>query len=725
MEKKHFKIDSGILASREKLKDRFLFAGKIAKEGNDNFIFYVIEILSPWFPSTKVEAAITGILQRSFLNKSEYLPEDFENVLQAVNGELGNLSQQGENDWIGNLNALIGFVENNKIHLTMCGTIPAFLISGNRVSNISDGLCSKGEIHPLKTFANITSGGLNENDKIIAGNIRLYDHISIERLRKLFDKKSAKQAAQEIYRFLKKGKIKDANIILMQLVDHTANPQIDEEIPEIFYLDQNEESAVSKLYKVYFPKFVQGLSFAGKNISKAAEGVKKSTAKSGAKISELHQKYSPETKEFLGKSTNAVKTKTHDLLSKVKKSNAVRSSGIKIKSYAKQNNISSNPVWKVFKSIFRAIIAPKNRRYLYATIVILLIFFGYLKIKTNNENKVAVSKQYDIVASVTEAEKLFNEAKEEIGLGKSDGKDKLLQAMSIAKTGEQSEASKAQSIKLQQDIQKEIDEIIKSKSYFDLSPIITLNGDAKGVLVGTTIYSINGEGKLYSTDTKDKEPVLISSIGAEVGKVVSMTFSDALNTIYILTDTNKVLSFDIKNQVVSESKIDDGSVFVTATAISAYSSNIYLLDTTNGKIIKYAKTDTGFAKGASYSGAGAIPAIKTGIDLTIDGNVFMLKNDANISKFSKGTLSTDFSVKGVPSPTDKVEKPKQIASDPDTNNIFLLDQNLNRVIKYDKNSGIYISQYSFPGINVDQFFINPRIQKMWILSGNKIYEINL
>ena len=724
MEKKHFKIDSGILASREKLKDRFLFAGKIAREGNDNFIFYVIEILSPWFPSTKVEAAITGVLQRSFLNKTTYLAEDFENVLQAVNGELGNLSQQGENDWIGNLNALIGFVEGNKIHLTMCGTIPAFLISGNKVSNISDGLCSKNEIHPLKTFANVTSGGLNENDKIIAGNIRFYDHISIERLRKLFDKKSAKQAVQEIYRFLKKGKIKDTNVILMQLVDK-ANLQTDAEIPEIFYLDQNEESAISKLYKENLPKFLKGLGFISTNLSKVAESAKKSTIKSGAKISELHQKYSPETKKIFGKSTNVVKIKTRDLLGKVKESSAVRSSGIKIKSYAKRNNLSENPTWKVIRSIFSAIVAPKNRRYLYATLVILLIVFGYLKIKTNNESKVAVSKQYDILASVTEAEKLFNEAKEEIGLGKSDGKEKLLQAMSVAKTGEQSEASRAQSIKLQQEIQKKIDEIIKSKSYFDLSPIITLNGDAKGILVGTTIYSINNDGKLYSTDTKDKEPVLISSIGTEAGKVMSLTFSDALNTIYILTSTNKVLSFDIKNQVVSESKIDDGSAFVIATAISAYSSNIYLLDSTNGKIIKYAKSDTGFAKGANYSGAGAIPTIKTGIDLTIDGNVFMLKNDANISKFSKGTLSTDFSISGVPSPTDVVSKPKQIASDPDTNNIFLLDQNLNRVIKYDKNSGAYVSQYSFPGINIDQFFINPRIQKMWVLSGNKIYEINL
>jgi len=56
--------------------------------------------------------------------------------------------------------------------------------------------------------------------------------------------------------------------------------------------------------------------------------------------------------------------------------------------------------------------------------------------------------------------------------------------------------------------------------------------------------------------------------------------------------------------------------------------------------------------------------------------------------------------------------------------IYILDRDNSRVIRYEKN-GQYSNQFIFDGIDIDQFFVNPRVQKMWITSGRDVYEVSL
>ena len=99
-------------------------------------------------------------------------------------------------------------------------------------------------------------------------------------------------------------------------------------------------------------------------------------------------------------------------------------------------------------------------------------------------------------------------------------------------------------------------------------------------------------------------------------------------------------------------------------------------------------------------------------------------SDGSVAKLVKGSLEQDFSLKGIPEPKNKIVEPKKLYTDEDTANIFVLDKGNNRVLKFDK-TGSYLNQYYFDGVRIEDFVVNPKLQKLWVLSQGKIYEGNL
>jgi hypothetical protein len=42
-------------------------------------------------------------------------------------------------------------------------------------------------------------------------------------------------------------------------------------------------------------------------------------------------------------------------------------------------------------------------------------------------------------------------------------------------------------------------------------------------------------------------------------------------------------------------------------------------------------------------------------------------------------------------------------------------------VKFDK-SGDFVDNYTFEGIQIEDFVVNAKLQKIWALAGGKIYE---
>ena len=117
-------INCAVLAVKEKLPEKVLATGKINSPVlASSYFFYLLEILSPWLPSDKVENVIINDIKIRFEQSKSFDLDDFEDLLRTVNEDLVALSHEGQGDWIGNLNAILGFVVDDKIHLSLAGKI--------------------------------------------------------------------------------------------------------------------------------------------------------------------------------------------------------------------------------------------------------------------------------------------------------------------------------------------------------------------------------------------------------------------------------------------------------------------------------------------------------------------------------------------------------------------------------------------------------------------------
>lgn len=738
MAKNDVLIRYAFLTTSERLPDRFLFSGKLLDEENlSASLFYLFEISSPWSACVKVKKSILEVLENSFhgdLNSDE----EFEKLLQKVNEALNSLAKKGENSWIGNINGIIGLFSGNEVSLAQTGRISGYIFRKGKISSLTENFHLKEELHPLKTFSDITSGKLIPDDRIVFGNMELYNHQSLDRIRRTMEGLPVKEALQILFRNLRRSKVLNVSAIL---VETEPSGQIEKKpdlgLPETASLAEAEETFTSVLKKRYTPVIKTCLKTSKKagiqTFKFLLKNGKVAVNKTSAKIKEKY----PQAKKLLGKSgrfagstMNQAKNSLEPQLNKIK--NSERYQKIKVKTFERKGNSSefisastkvAASIASTLLSIAKLLLRKENRKYLYGLLIILFVFFGYLKIRANNASVTGEKEKQQIVLSYDKAKEIYDQAKEDAALGKTNSTDKFSEALALAKKAMESNATKDKAEELIKEIQETLDKTTKTKRLYNTEPNIVFNDKTKKIiLAGTDIYGFDSEGKVYSANTQDKEAKLVASIGKENGEVASLSYSPNKNNIFIYTRNSKLLSFDAATKTGSELNLSEGQ-WEKATGIANFVTNLYLLDKETGQIWKHGEADNTYSKGTAYLNS-KNTIIKDGVDIAIDGNIFLLSASGSAYKFSRGAIDQSFSLKNTPAPNSKIGEPVKIYTDEDVNYIFVLDKELNRVLRFDK-SGEFTSQYALNDMVVDDFVVNGKVQKLWLMSGGKVFEIDL
>lgn len=735
MSKDKLAISSAYLATKEKSEERKLLVGKAnVDKTTQSQVFYLLEILSPWLPTNKVEVTISEILKKSAENKPDYSADDFEETLRDINHAIGTLASEKEIDWVGNINAIIGYAEGSKLHLSMFGNIDGYLIRDSKISKVTEGI-SDTNPNPTKLFSSITSGGLKKHDRVIISNVSLYDNISIERSRRIAANLDARESLKEFHSILRKMRAHNINIAILEVVDQqeiAPENRDDERYPEFLFLDQAQKTVWDEIKKRARPALITAK--AG-----AIKGGKKTGVALGNMFRHTHKKikenYGPKTKEALGSASKQTKKSFSGISGIFQGKNTTRSSEIKVKPYKSQagwfsglRRVSSNFVNKSAPFIKRSwlwLIKKENRRYVYIGLAIVLIIIVYFKITANNSNRSEIKDERDSIVAVADAKDLFNQAKEDMALKREGGEDKLYDALDKAELAANHPTTKDEATALVKEIQEKIDELTGAVRFSGLEPLFFVKDNTlASELVGSSIYSVTSDGKIFATDTREKNPTLVASIGEDKGQVIDISYAESVDTLYIYTSENKILGLDTTTDTIEEVRVSqDGNDWQKSVALSTYSSNIYSLDSETGEVWRHSKLDDGFSKGIDYLDTRKI-SIKDAIDLTIDGSIFVLKADSSVAKFVRGSWDSDFILGEIPSPGSTIDEPVEIFTDSDSNFIYILDRALNRIIRFEK-AGQYSNQFIFDDFEIEQFFVNPRLQNMWLISGGNVYEVSL
>jgi len=734
MAKNDILIRYAFLTTSERLPDRFLFSGKLLDEENPQAsLFYLFEITSPWTASTKVKKSILEVLEKNFcgdINSNEL----FEKTLQKVNESLNALSKKGENSWIGNINGIIGLFCDNEVCLAQTGKISGYIFRKGKISSLTENSHLKEELHPLKTFSDITSGRLIPEDRIIFGNIELYNHQSLDRIRRIMEGLPVKEALQELFKNLRKSKVLDVSAILVETQPIDSTQKSVSELPEFLSLAEPEENIASAIKKHCSPLVKTCLEKSKKTglqsfhfLSKNGKALFQRTSK------KIKEEYGPKTKGLLDKSgkiagdtLHQAKNSIEPQLNKIKNSEGYNK--IKVKTFERKSKPTGfasflSKLLAMLLSVCKFLTQKENRKYLYASLIILLVFFGYLKIRANNSSVSGKKEQEQIVLSYDKAKEIYDQAKEDVALGRTTDLSKFNEALALAKKAEESNATKDKAIELSKEIQITLDKSTKTKRLFNPEPTISFNDSTKKIiLVGSDIYGFDGEGKIYSANTQDKEARLIASIGKENGEVTSLSYSTTSNKIFIYTGNSQLISFDPDSKTQEKLASSDGQ-WEKATGIASFATNLYLLDQESGQIWKHSEGDGGYGKGSAYMNSKNVN-IKKSVDIAIDGNIYVLLSDGNVFKFSRSAYDQNFSLKNIPSPDNKINSPEKIYTDEDVNYIFVLDKSLNRIVRFDK-SGEFVSQYALDNMAIDDFIVNGRVQKLWMISGGKVFSVDL
>ena len=228
--------------------------------------------------------------------------------------------------------------------------------------------------------------------------------------------------------------------------------------------------------------------------------------------------------------------------------------------------------------------------------------------------------------------------------------------------------------------------------------------------------ALNQTSGVTAAQPKQVDLSLSAMLSAET-KNDGLYFTEDDSHIYGLTaDQVFSLNPDGSNK---KTLITNGGDWQKAGGLSTYFGNIYVLDKKQNQMLKYVQTDSGFSKTNYFTNAS--PDLSKAVSMAIDSDIYVLSSDGTLSKYTKGNAD-NFTLTGLDKP---LANPTGIFTSIGDNNLYVLDNGNSRIVVFDK-SGNYKNQYQANVIkSAKDFEVLEKDKKAYVLSGGKLYEIDL
>lgn len=731
------KMLSGAHKPGEGFATIFAYEPKDYLEKQHGNLYFVIEVGAGSESAPTVSEAVINSIKQEFysdLNRSVIL--SLESALRKANEELSDLTSSGETDWIGKLNVACVIVGEGKLHLSKVGSIEAYIIRGEKVTHISEGLSVEEEEkdkHPLKTFSTITSGALQKDDKLMVSSSELFYHISLAGLKKLVKENTPSQAIQKLRELLKDEE--EISQLCFLTIEMTTEEELSKqhnrhEVDEVWIGEQKpSETAMG---------FLSSLGSGALNLSKKAlsnikgkvtpgpkegniPGVDKKPSDieiPGRETEELPKedqkeeikKTEPLTSHPAGDRPQAERNQNQDTKAKNKESFLEFT-----KNYFKDFSFKkfTADVKKVFTGFFKDIKKKSHSAYFKLFIVVAVLFVISVGVLLNNyysdkkvkEFKTKLDKAISLEAQAENA--LIYEARPQ-------AKEYLDESKLLAEEVLKSKYYQKEAM----DLLAKIESFSKkADGITEVTPELVLETSniANFTYLDKNIYFLNSQNNqliVYNTDKKQQEPQEISAtksnfsqIAPYPGKKLIMLYNDAL----------EIFEFSAKTSKASQAINKKG--FKKATALTTYSSYFYILSAEENQIFRYSKGTSEYTGPTNYITDKTVD-IKDARSFTIPGIVYILKADGQVVKLIKG-VKQEFSFKEMPF---EFKNPIKIQSNDGSNEIYVLDKELGVLVfsvngKYIKN--ITSSEFK----DLKDFYVDEASGNIYVLAGNKILSL--
>ena len=159
----------------------------------ENIMLQNLGILSGFFKindssdeSAYIVNFLSSVLKKEYyINPKRSIESSFDSALRKVNLALSEIAKEGNINWLGKIDGVVCILEKNDLHFSVCGKARVFLMRKQALSEISADMAPDDvEPNPLKTFADVSSGRVENGDKIVICEDNVFKVFSEEELRK-------------------------------------------------------------------------------------------------------------------------------------------------------------------------------------------------------------------------------------------------------------------------------------------------------------------------------------------------------------------------------------------------------------------------------------------------------------------------------------------------------------------------------------------------------------
>lgn len=366
---------------------------------------------------------------------------------------------------------------------------------------------------------------------------------------------------------------------------------------------------------------------------------------------------------------------------------------------------------------------PHSRRSALALIVILILVGGGVYGVINYLRKSNLEKQA-VAEDISHARTLFAEAQNL----KDTDPDKAQQSLNDARTtivGVLARAPKNEEAeRLKQEIENGRDAVLRIYQYTDWPVFLSLDLIKTDFAPTRLSYSVS---KVLMMDDKQKTLVEVD-LNKKTNNILAgatqlgtaKAFSLNGDNAFVYSEDKGVLAIDTFSQKITVVAQPD-SEWGYIKDIVGFAGNVYLLDTVKGQIWKYVPTTSGYSQKFTYLAEGVQADFGGAVQMKIDYSVWVLKDGPEIFRFTGG-VQDSFSVGGL---DENIKPLKTLFADEDGEELYLLDSENSRVVVLTKN-GQYLKQYKGDKFaTADDLVVDSAEKKLYLLEGNKLYQLEL
>jgi len=735
--------------------DIFVYEPENVDEQNLGNLYIVGEIVNFSESSSYLVNLLASIIKKEFYSKPKRpTMESLEAGLHKANSTLSNLAEQGNVDWIGNLNMICGAYKENELYFSQVGNVKTLLVRDVQITDIGKNIAKEKKPHPFKTFANIASGEIEKNDLILLATPEFFNIFSLEKIRQLSSSLDVDELAETIQNTIEQEEnITTVGLLVMKIENGKQANKKEKEFKEEEF-EVKEKLKTEKVKSSESSKDSESEKITKEELSEKKPLVIDNSEKIA--LDDIIDKYekaeiekqTPEQKfEQKLKSTTEQQEKAVKEFEEIEKEKSITNklSGL-LKALQELFGPAKNSVVNWFKNyrqkkksalenvdstdqkteneLLQKINLPssKNKLIFIAFIFIVLLFAGNL-IFTDYQKK--AEEEFNFYnAKLSQAEEKMSEAEEVMIY------DDLAQAR-IFLTDAKSLALETKNDYNKLD-EKAEDLLGKIQSQFDIvdlvnridNPEIAVELDQISeqiMFINKNYYTSTPENSIYQINLEDKkaEDLQIRSDDIEHSKLT--TPIEKTGEIIFLSDSNKLSSLDLNKKEITSVNIGFINDNPNIKAFASYNNYLYLLEPEANQIYKYRRTANGFDSGKSWI-TDSEADIRNAISIAIDGFIYILKSDGTVDKYLSG-VKKDFSVEEL---SDPVSSSAEIYTNADLEYLYVIDPPKQRVVLFNKINGSLIRQYTSGSFDdLKNIVINEIEDKMYVLNGNKVFVVGI